>query len=489
MTRVTKPGEHLAALSLWFPMALALSYVLISFAATPVPASGLMRPLIVGIGATALLQGLLWIVLRRRYAAAVLTGLIVLVSSAAWLALGIAAAGVLWWFIVSRLRRAQGARPLRMGFRDLVRLFGGVLWFMALVAVVPAASILLSGGGAPDVQRLGDSVDHPDITVVLLDGYPRADALARMGHDNSEFLAELDERGFATAQHSRANYTSTWAALASIFNARYLEDVATLDRPYPVGAADQYRALMRLIDEAPSLDPLRASGYEVVTMPPTLEGAQLTSADRTVSAPQMTAFELSLIQRSPLGYLILTIDPSIAYGQHAERTEATLRLTAEEIARSADAPRFVFSHVTSPHPPLVTDAMGDHVAPPDCFPGCSMYVFGSDEDWTRLPGQVSHLNGLVLEMVDSILAVEPDSTIVLLSDHGMRPPDGTDAEIFRNLFSIRTAGAPIDVPDDIQPFQLLPLLTGEEVRSQPFRGWVSADERPLILTEYVGPVP
>ena len=489
MTRPTTAGGHRSSLSVWFPMALALSYVLISFTATPIPASGLVRPLIISVGGTLLLQSMLSTLLRRPYAAALITGVIVLIFSAAWLALGIAAAGLLWWVIVSWRRHAMGAPPMRVGFRGLIHLFGGVFWFMALVAAVPVIGVLLTSvPSVPSATRDRATGDEPDILVVLLDGYPRADALLTMGMDNTAFLGELEDRGFVTAENSRANYTSTWATLSSMFHGRHLEDIPQLGQPYPDGPAEQYRALMRLIREAPLLAPFRARGYEIITLPPPLEGAQLTAADRVVSPPQMTAFELSLIQRSPLGYLFLTVNPSVAYGQHQEWTEETLRLAAREIERDTGRPRFVFAHVTSPHPPMVANADGELIEPASCFPDCSMYVFGSAEDWERLPGQVADLNRQVLTLVDSVLAASPDAIVVLMSDHGMRQPGAPEADLFRSFFSIRSARVDA-VPDDIQPIQVMRLLAGEAVDSQPYRAWISADERPLELTPYSGPNP
>lgn len=475
--------------ALWHPVALAISYVFISFTATPLPGSALMRPLLIAVVATVVLQGVLWLVLRRPYLAALITSGVVLVSSAAWLALGIIAAGLVWWLLVSRMRKARGARPLRFGLASMVRLFGGVFWFMALVAAVPVVGILLDDGGSTRTEPGEASPDATDILVVLLDGYPRADALERMGGDNSAFLAELEDRGFVTATDSRANYTSTWATLSSMLHGRYLDDIPDLERPYPDDAAAQYRALMRLIREAPLLDQFRADGYEIVTLPPAFEGAQLTAADRVISAPQMTAFELSLIQRSPLGYLALRIEPLLAYGQHRERTETTLRLTAEELARESARPRLVFSHVVSPHAPMVADAEGRSVRPPDCFPDCSMYQFGSLADFDRLGGQVDHLNDLVLELVDSVLAAQPDATIVLMSDHGIRRPENPEADLLRNLFSMRSADGETAVPDDIQPTAILRLLAGDAVEALPYRAWISVDNRPLDMSPYEGPLP
>lgn len=61
--------------------------------------------------------------------------------------------------------------------------------------------------------------DLPNIYLVLLDGYPRADKLASVfGIDGSEFISGLDDRGFVVASHSRSNHSSTRLTLAQMFD-------------------------------------------------------------------------------------------------------------------------------------------------------------------------------------------------------------------------------------------------------------------------------
>ncbi|MGH2383064.1 MAG: hypothetical protein ACRDG7_17830, partial [Candidatus Limnocylindria bacterium] len=258
--------------------------------------------------------------------------------------------------------------------------------------------------------------------------------------------------------------------------------------PYPSDAAEQYRLLMRAIASAPMLDPLRQRGYEVVTIPPPLEGAQLTAADRVISPSQLTALELSLIQRSVGGFIALHLFPDVAFDQHRERTVSSLRLLTEEIDRHSDRPRFLLAHLMSPHPPMVWDAAGGALDPPACFPECAIYGTPDDAGWEQLPGQLHHLNALILDSVDALVASEPSATIVLMSDHGMHRPGSEDANLFRSLFAIRST-VPLDVPSDIQPTQLLSLVIDGSASRQPYRGWISAAEEPLTLTPYLGPAP
>ncbi len=60
---------------------------------------------------------------------------------------------------------------------------------------------------------------HPDIYYIILDGYTRADILQELyNYDNSDFLNELEKRGFYIAHSSRANYTDTVYSIASSLN-------------------------------------------------------------------------------------------------------------------------------------------------------------------------------------------------------------------------------------------------------------------------------
>ena len=473
----------------WYPLGFVVAYVMISFGATPNPASALPRPLLVGGLVTILLQTVLWMALRNRQRAALGTSAAVLMLLAPWVPAGLAVAGGAWWLIVHSRRRRSGEPGLPVSVGQVNRILAVFALLFATVSIVSALPLAIGSGSPSTVSAAEIDEEAPDIVVILLDGYPRADAAAEMvGVDNSRFLAALEDRGFRLAERSRSNYTATWATLASMLHGTYLEAIPNLAPPYPSDAAEQYRLLMRAIAAAPMLDPLRRRGYEILTIPPPLEGAQLTAAERVLSPPQLTALELSLIQRSVGGFLALHLWPDVAFDQHRERTVSSLGLLTEEIDRASDRPRFLLAHLMSPHPPMVWDAAGGQLDPPACFPECSIYETPDDAGWERLPGQMQHLNALVLDSVDALVASEPGSTIVLMSDHGMHRPGTEDANVFRSFFAIRSA-VPVDVPSDIQPIQVLPLVTDGSTSRQPYRGWISAAEEPLTLSPYLGPAP
>ena len=87
----------------------------------------------------------------------------------------------------------------------------------------------------------------PNVYVVLLDGYPRADTLHdTFGRGNEEFIADLQSRGFDISDQARANYNKTWLTLASMFNGTYI-DRMLVDGRVPEDAPSQVRWLSGMI--------------------------------------------------------------------------------------------------------------------------------------------------------------------------------------------------------------------------------------------------
>ena len=135
------------------------------------------------------------------------------------------------------------------------------------------------------------------------------------------------------------------------------------------------------------LQALRRDGYEIVTVPSPFESAALTTADRILAPPQLTSFELSLLQHSLVGRVGFTLMPDIVFDQHRARLESTLRLVSDEVSRSSTTPRFVFAHVLAPHPPAgSSEADGSPSQPVSCFPECSIYGFASANRLGRVSG-------------------------------------------------------------------------------------------------------
>ena len=479
------------ALARWSAAAFVAAYVLISFSATPTPISGLWRPLLVGMAAAVVLQLILWLVIRNGHHAAIGASVVVLVLGAAWVPLAVVIVGVAWLAAIQVMRRRRGEAALGLNARTVARNLGVFAWVFAAVSAVPVVSWgIASYHGANRAVDAAAGSGRPNVVVLLVDAYPRADALQEeFGFDNSAFVAGLTDRGFTVAAHSRSNYTATWASLSSMFYGRYVDEIPALTPP-PADPAEQYRRVMLALGQAPVLDGLRAKGYEIVTIPSSFESAELTSADRVLAPPEWTSFELSLMQHSLAGQLAFRLAPAVAFDQHRARLASTLRLLEDEMARTSAAPRFVFAHLLAPHAPVVFKADGSPVQGPACFPACNIYGMTSEADWEAFPGQVEHVNELLLTAVDRIIGEDPEAIVILMSDHGS-PRTGADTvNAFRNFFAARVPGGEVEYPDDVTPLTVIARLTDRPYTpGDPYRGWTSAYLEPLTLTPYSGPEP
>ncbi|MEX0625999.1 MAG: sulfatase-like hydrolase/transferase [Chloroflexota bacterium] len=479
------------ALARWSAAAFVAAYVLISFSATPNPMMALWRPLLVGVAVAVALQLLLGLVLRDGDRAEIAASAVVLVLGAAWVPLAVLVVAVIWLLAIQLMRRRRGEPALGLNARTVARNLGVFAWAFATVAAIPVVGWAIASYHPADGAIEGATgTGRPDIVLLLVDGYPRADSLVeQFGVDNSAFVTALTTRGFLVAAHSRSNYTATWASLSSMFYGRYVDEIHELAPP-PADPAEQYRRVMLALGRAPVLDGFRRDGYEIVTIPSAFESAALTSADRILTPPEWTSFELSLIQRSLAGQLAFRLAPGVVFDQHRARLESTLQLLGDEMARTSATPRFVFAHLLAPHAPVAFRADGSPAEPPACFPGCSPYGITSAADWEGFPGQVTHVNELVVAVLDRIIGDDPGALIILMSDHGSPRTGEAPANAFRNFFAARAPANEVQYEDDVTPMTVLARLTDLPFTSgDPYRAWISAGLEPLTLTPYTGPEP
>lgn len=465
--------------------------MLLSFANLPTPVSGLWRPLIVAAAGALLLSAVFGVLLRSRWAGLLAGTVIVIAVSAAWLLVAVTATALLWFAIVSLLRRRRGLRPIRWPGAEAasrqVGVFGLMFVAVAAVSAVPAATASM-GLEDPSVDS-GETFDGaPDVFVILLDGYPRSDVLGRyLGLDNSTFEEALQGMGFEVERGARSNYSATWATLASMFHGRYLHEIPSL-MPFATDEAAQYVSLMRALNEGAALAQFRSGGYRIVTVPSPFEAATLFTADEVRTSAELTFFELSLLQHSQLLAPLVSISPSLVLEQHRGRIENALASTVDLASEGSDAPRFVFTHLLSPHPPVVFDASGATAQLPACYPHtCTLWEMTDGVHWSTFPGQIAHLNRIVLDSLSRLTQVNPTAVVVVMSDHGSRPPGAAEDVLLDSLLAVRSIHA-TDLPtEDLYPVNLLPwILNAHLGNDQPmsvYRGWLNEPEHPLEMVE------
>ena len=257
--------------------------------------------------------------------------------------------------------------------------------------------------------------DAPDIYLLLLDGYVRADRMESLfGYDNAPFLAALESRGFDVASDSRSNYLATELTLSSMFN------MTLLDTSSGDPNLKRLVRMRRLVNDAPVWSFLHDRGYETLAIGSGFETVTPRAVDRFIDTGQMNELEIVALRTTALGRLPAA--SAAASGQHRDRVIAVLRAAGDVAATSSNRRKFVFAHVPSPHVPVVFDAAG-RPATADLATfyeeaagarGVSRDVYG-----VAYTAQVAHLNELVVATVDRIVkASATPPVIILFGDHG-----------------------------------------------------------------------
>jgi hypothetical protein len=433
--RVTESGLATGISLLVAPVLLSAALLMSDFSQVGVPLAVAARPLLVVLLFAASLYGLTVILIRRPAIASAAT---LSVVAAAWsipLGIVLAIVPVIMWRL-ARLRRKAGVGELWGRFA--VALSGAWL-VVALLSAIDAAPALTSNDTA-EMPAAG-----PSIYAILLDAYPRADALTTLGYDNEPFLSALEERGFNVARASTANYDRTAHTLASMLWMRHLVDIPELQEPPGDHVARKHLVSSMIASGGPAVDTLRQRGYDVLTVPSPISGVTLWGTE-LVPIDHVTDYEIHLLNDTDAGHLAVAVTGT-DWLAAAQRKSTIAQL---EALVSAQGPgRFIFTHVLSPHPPYV---FGSDGGVRDCFPACQYWAPEPEPD-PRLIGQVDALNTLVLAAVDRL---EPGAVIVLFSDHGHWLPDAPDP--FGNLIAVRTPGRTGIIDNDSSLVTVLPRL-------------------------------
>jgi hypothetical protein len=306
----------------------------------------------------------------------------------------------------------------------------------------------------------------PDVYLVVLDAYPgsRAAAMAD-GLDWEAFARDLEARGFRVARDSHSNYPFTAQTIASMLSMRHLADLPALDPPW-FGNASDGRRLRGAMRDSAALDALAASGFELVAIPSGFDHADLHRVDRRIDPGGPTELEVALLRLLPVGDVVEAVAPDLISGLHRARLAASVEELERLAAAASERPRFVYAHLPFPHAPWVFGATGE----PRTVGLASFYSddptdLGVDRAtaFSLAADQASYVGGVVVDLVDRILAVsERDPVVLVISDHGtgvgMDAEDATASDLeerFSNLLAIRTPGRPEVWRDGLTPVNLL----------------------------------
>lgn len=358
----------------------------------------------------------------------------------------------------------------------LARRTGWVHELPAGVAVIVALVFFLSIGRAVtstafdlgDLQRAlngagsGSSAD-PDIYLIMLDGYPRSDTLAEFGYENDWFVDELTDRGFHVATDSSTNYPFTGLVLATMMNMAHLHEIDAL-HPIPPSDVEQLRALSAAINRNPVLRTLEERGYWTASTGLTEVRGTMRDVDEYLDRGEVRLWERQVMQRTSLWPLLCE---AVVMPQHRALIDSTFRNIGEFAAEDRRDPTFLFSHVMSPHTPIVFGRDGG--APEIQASGECGVQFAANAETLGLTvkeygqamgDQVHYLNTRTVATIDGILAASPDAVVIVFSDHGGRFSPAPSDEWFRSFFAARTPGHDGLFGNNARPIETFPKLFG-----------------------------
>jgi hypothetical protein len=425
----------------WHPILLPVVFILGFHLATAAPADWLVRPLLIGVGLSASVYAVCRLALRdSQMAALAASAALLVIAGFGWypVALGAAAAAVGLFPPLQRLRRQRLAWLHRHSVNRALDTVAGLLLAILILQSIPhLVSPVRAAESLPPLAEAG-----PNIQIVILDGYARADTLAGWGFDNTPFLAALESRGFDVSDRARSSYRSTPLVIASLLRMAHIPDFPV---DPPADELGQARLLRLMSEDVPALSALTQAGYEIRVVDAGIEQTRIGPAHHVTGRHYPTTLELALLQKTMVAGVIDAVSPDLLPGMHRARVEEGLRSLAE----IGDRPQFTIAHFVTPHPPFVYAADGTLPEQPPCFPAaCGFYgassselLLTNDEFQRWYTDQVAGLNAVVLGALDAILAADPGAVIVLMSDHGSRF-DGETAPIerYRPLFAARTPG-------------------------------------------------
>lgn len=315
--------------------------------------------------------------------------------------------------------RALGTERLRVA-TPAINLLLAVLLVGNGVAI---ARFQISVLGDVDVARAFDAGDGaagdvgrpPDIYWIILDRYGSEDVVREYyDHDISPFVKQLGERGFYVAGEATSNYLKTYPSLLAARNMDYLDGDELRSR---AATGDDWSPMYR--DFSASfrlLEYLRPLGYrfiysgshwEYTASHPEADVNYVYDGDQDEFLDALG--EASLLQAAELLGGNAPLDWRERYWLRTHFQWDSLHDTTR-----LGSPKFVHAHLALPHSPYIFEPDGSFV-PPD--------VERERTKEENYANNVEFANASVLELVDAVLAGEPDNPpiIVIQSDEGPFP--------------------------------------------------------------------
>lgn len=267
-------------------------------------------------------------------------------------------------------------------------------------------------------NRVGTS---PDIYYIILDMYGRNDVLLEdFEHDDSAFLQELRELGFYVAECGQSNYASTAFSLSSALNISYLSEISAEFSPENTNTT----LMWYLIQNNGVVQALKGQGYQTVAFETGYRWTELQHADHyyALNSNGINDFEDLLLRNSFVSVFFERgmLERFRLTSDQRKHDLSVFVLNELEKTPALAGPKFVFAHLTIPHPPFVVGPTGELEIIPIRYEGRESY-YVEEEYKVGYINQVQYLNFRIPQVLSAILEDSQEPPIIIIQgDHGPR---------------------------------------------------------------------
>ena len=262
----------------------------------------------------------------------------------------------------------------------------------------------LEGGKSHDSQ---DVNSLPDIYYIIPDGYANNSTLIDYyGFDNTPFLDYLKEKGFYVADSAHSNYAHTPISVSSSLNMTYLDFIPEQLGENSLDPSISYK----MIRNNKISQFLKDKGYRFVLISSGWGPTSINKyADIKIKTSQYNEY-LKMMFHTTLAVVIER--KLLVMDWHRETIEHIFENLKS--VHKIEGPKFILSHIGSPHPPYLFGANGEKLSPERVLIGANIWV--PREGYI---GQLQYITMQLKSVIEEILTNSARPAIIIIqADHG-----------------------------------------------------------------------
>ena len=309
---------------------------------------------------------------------------------------------------------------------------------------------------------VNDIQKKPDVFVFLLDEFASEKQLEMdFNYSLKPFITQLEERDFIVPALTFANYPNTIFSIPSSLNMKYADDVI---EKYQSGSKD-IRVSYPLLKHNNVMKIFKAYEYKITVFANGFEGRFSIPADSPYIDEKLCDSNLVDIEiwralvdiylPMPTGVSLTHQFTGYNYYYHFDQCVFSF---IEDHKDDKEQPHFVYAHLMLPHWPYRYDSEGNNVNPTSTPLNEDIYL-----------DQLIFTEKKSLEMIDSIQKQNPESIIIIFSDHGMRgeitswvnPTDKDLIRGFNNISALYFPDKEIEIPKKLSLVNIFRIFFNE----------------------------